>query len=148
MQPSRRAAIEADKPFLYSLYREAMHDLIDTTWGWDEAWQQGDFDKRFNKQIVSIVEIDSRAVGSLWTETLPNLLYISMILVTPEFQGQGIGTVVMRQVLEEAAAQGLPAGLSVLELNPRARLLYERLGFKVTATESPFIRMRRDLPEI
>ena len=33
--------------------------------------------------------------------------------------------------------------LSLLEANPRARPLYERLGFQVTALESPFVRMRR-----
>jgi ribosomal protein S18 acetylase RimI-like enzyme len=32
--------------------------------------------------------------------------------------------------------------LSVLEVNPRARQLYERLGFEVTAFEAPFFRMR------
>ena len=40
---------------------------------------------------------------------------------------------------------GLPTRLSVVEANPRARQLYERLGFRVTAWDDPFFRMQRDL---
>src|SRR5688572_14907343 len=98
MQPSLRAAVADDKAFLYSLYCGTMRDLIDKTWGWDEAWQRDDFERRFNEQVVSIVESDARVVGCLWVESRPDLVYISMILVAPEFQGRGIGTAVMRAV--------------------------------------------------
>jgi ribosomal protein S18 acetylase RimI-like enzyme len=67
-----------------------------------------------------------------------------MILVMPQFQGLGIGTAVMERVFEEAVERGVPVALSVLELNSRARGLYERLGFRVTAIESRFIRMQCD----
>jgi ribosomal protein S18 acetylase RimI-like enzyme len=46
-------------------------------------------------------------------------------------------------VIEQAASRGVAVTLSVLEVNPRARQLYERLGFQVTAFDAPFFRMRR-----
>jgi ribosomal protein S18 acetylase RimI-like enzyme len=47
-------------------------------------------------------------------------------------------------VIEQGARRALPIVLSVLSANPRARDLYERLGFRVTGVEPPFIRMRHD----
>lgn len=43
-----------------------------------------------------------------------------------------------------AASRGVAVTLSVLAVNPRARQLYERLGFQVTACDAPFFRMRHD----
>jgi ribosomal protein S18 acetylase RimI-like enzyme len=141
-QPSMRTATANDKPFLYSLYRQTMHEVIEKTWGWDEAWQRSDFETRFGKQAVSIIEVGARSVGSLWLERRPGVLYVSLVNVAPQFQGRGIGTAVMQDVIAQAAAHGNTVELSVLEANRRARPLYERLGFRVTAIESPFVRMR------
>jgi ribosomal protein S18 acetylase RimI-like enzyme len=63
-----------------------------------------------------------------------NRCHLGRLAITPSQRGQGIGTRLVRQL----AAQGSQA-LSVNEcslfvslLNPRARALYERLGFRVT----------------
>jgi ribosomal protein S18 acetylase RimI-like enzyme len=54
--------------------------------------------------------------------------HVSNLFVGPKHQGQGVGTALMeeaeRQVLGELT-------LSVFTLNPDARRLYERLGFRV-----------------
>jgi hypothetical protein len=47
-------------------------------------------------------------------------------------------------VIEQGASRALPIVLSALSANPRARDLSERLGFRVTGVEPPFIRMRHD----
>jgi ribosomal protein S18 acetylase RimI-like enzyme len=49
----------------------------------------------------------------------------------PALQGQGIGMLVIQQVLDEAKRSGKPVVLQVLKVNP-ARRLYERLGFSAT----------------
>ena len=121
-----------------------MRDVIEQTWGWDEAWQRADFEKRFEVCAVSIIEAGARSVGSLWLEQRPDSLYIHELQVTPPQQGRGIGTAVIEMVIEQGASRGLPIVLSVVPANPRARDLYERLGFRVTCVEPPFIRMRHD----
>lgn len=60
----------------------------------------------------------------------------------PEYQGGGVGTAIVERVIEEGASRGVPVTLSVVQANSRAKQLYERLGFEVTAFESPFFRMR------
>ncbi|HMV29052.1 MAG TPA: GNAT family N-acetyltransferase, partial [Anaerolineales bacterium] len=59
--------------------------------------------------------------------------YIAHLGVHPSMQGKGIGT----QLVEHLMEQGRNAGkthtaLDVSVLNPRAQVLYERLGFKLT----------------
>jgi ribosomal protein S18 acetylase RimI-like enzyme len=48
----------------------------------------------------------------------------------------------LHHVIEQGALRTLPVTLSVVSANPRAKQLYERLGFEVTGEEPPFIRMR------
>jgi ribosomal protein S18 acetylase RimI-like enzyme len=64
--------------------------------------------------------------------------YLSAVGVDPERQGRGIGTALLRPVLERANAAGIPAYLETAVA--RNVLLYERLGFDVVE--------ELDLPDI
>ena len=78
-----RPASERDREFLYALHCSTMRDVIEQTWGWNEAWQRADFQKRFDAYTVSIIEAGSRSVGSLWLEQKPDSLYIHELQVAP-----------------------------------------------------------------
>ena len=144
MEFDLRPAEEADREFLYVLHCQTMRDVIDQTWGWDEAWQRRDFDRRFNEYLVSIIAFEGKEAGGLLLEWKPGSLYIHEIQLLPEYQGRGIGTAVVQKVIEQGARRKLPITLSVVPANQRAKSLYERLGFEVTGVESPFIRMRHN----
>lgn len=61
--------------------------------------------------------------------------YIGHVAVAPESRGQGIGRALLEQLLAAARARGFTrAGLDVAASNPRARALYEGLGFRPRAT--------------
>lgn len=137
-----RPASEDDREFLYELHCQTMRQVIEKTWGWDEAWQRRDFDRRFREYLTSIIECNGHAAGGLLLEWKPDSLYIHELQLLPEYQSQGIGTEVIGKVIEQAAARRLPVTLSVVPANLRAQHLYEGLGFEVTAIEPPFIRMR------
>jgi len=137
-------ASESDRKFLFMLHCITMHDVIEATWGWDEAWQRTDFDRRFAVQDVSIIQAINHDVGGLWLEWKSNSLYIHEIQILPDYQGKGLGTAVIRDVIGQTASRMLPVELSVVPANPCAQHLYERLGFVVTSMESPFIQMRHD----
>jgi ribosomal protein S18 acetylase RimI-like enzyme len=121
-----------------------MRGMIEQTWGWDEAWQQDDFHRRLREYTVSIIENAGGATGALLLESKPDSIYIHEVQISPQHQGRGIGGAVVQWVIEQAASRGVAVTLSVLEVNPRARQLYERLGFQVTAFDAPFFRMRHD----
>ncbi|MFC9299510.1 GNAT family N-acetyltransferase [Streptomyces sp. NPDC057011] len=56
--------------------------------------------------------------------------YLLMIAVTPDRQGEGLGTELMRPVLERCDREGVPAYLEAS--SERSRGLYERLGWEFT----------------
>jgi ribosomal protein S18 acetylase RimI-like enzyme len=56
-------------------------------------------------------------------------IYLAEIQVAPAWQGRGIGSSVVRSLMDRAAASERPLTLRVLHVNDRARKLYERLGF-------------------
>ncbi|RPF36159.1 GNAT family N-acetyltransferase [Streptomyces sp. TLI_185] len=56
--------------------------------------------------------------------------YLWMIGVTPEHQGEGIGSALVQHVLDRCDREGLPAYLEAS--SARSRGLYERLGFELT----------------
>lgn len=83
--------------------------------------------------------------GALWRVGLLSLLsrdtenerfLLDGICVAATARGQGIGTVLLTAICEEARRRGYHAiRLDVITTNPRARALYERFGFVALKTE-------------
>ena len=141
MEYQLRFATESDRSFLYQLHCSTMRSHIEKTWGWDDAWQRRDFDRRFREQQVSVIEVDGRDAGGLWLELRADALHLADLQISADLQRQGIGTSVLRGVIAQAAGGGLPVSLAVLPSNEGAKRLYERLGFEVTTVEVPFVHM-------
>ena len=74
--------------------------------------------------------------------------YLPFVGVEPEWQGRGLGTALMRPVLDRCDEEKMPAYLEAS--SPRNRVLYERHGFHVTeqfsvgADSPPLWRMWRN----
>ena len=141
-----RHARAGDREWLYALHCATMRDVVERTWGWDEAWQRAHFDSRFAPAAISVVTVAGRDVGVLSLQARPAELYVAALEIAPEMQGRGLGTAVMRRVLADAASRGLPVTLQVLKANEGARRLYERLGFQVTGQVERHLRMRHAGP--
>lgn len=68
---------------------------------------------------------------TLDVETSGDVLYIDSVAVDSSFGGRGIGTKLIQQAIDHARETGIPqVTLNVVQTNPAARRLYERLGFK------------------
>lgn len=69
-------------------------------------------------------------------------LLMDGIAVDAAHRGQGIGSLLLREVAAVAAGAGCHRiRLDVIDVNPRARALYERCGFTAVRTErTPFLR--------
>lgn len=84
-----------------------------------------------------VAEGDGEVVGACWVRTTDEYGHIDgntpsfSISVLEEHRGQGLGTVLMRRMLDELRNAGYArASLSVQKENPALRL-YERLGFDI-----------------
>lgn len=70
-------------------------------------------------------------------ETGPEEVYLDTLAVFPPFQGKGIGRDLILSTYGKAQEIGKPLGLLVSKTNPKARSLYESVGFEEVG-ERPF----------
>jgi ribosomal protein S18 acetylase RimI-like enzyme len=80
-------------------------------------------------------------IGILVVDRRENEIFLENIWLTSAWQGQGLGSEIIRRLMREASASGLPLTLQVLKPNP-ARRLYERLGFQVVGETATHLRMK------
>jgi ribosomal protein S18 acetylase RimI-like enzyme len=69
-------------------------------------------------------------------------LFLVSLAVAPAWRNRGLGGKLLGAAIQFARDTGFKTvALDVVDTNPRARLLYERLGFKATKTHHyPFLR--------
>jgi GNAT superfamily N-acetyltransferase len=137
MNVSRRAATIADTDFARSVHHRAYRDVIERQYGpWDESTQDRLFAAAWSAADYEIVSCDGARCGYTFIENRDNCFYLHELVIDPDFQGRGIGTLILRDVIEQALRKGFPVRLRTHIIN-RAVNLYRRIGFQETArTES------------
>lgn len=66
----------------------------------------------------------------LFKRPKPDVLHLDTLVVHPDLRGQGIGTQLVDAVIALARTEGKRfVTLEVKDINPRAKRLYERMGF-------------------
>jgi len=143
---SLRQATGDDFAFLYDLHRTTIREAVEATWGWDEAFQHRRFREHFDPAGSQIIVVDGRDVGVLQVEEWGDEVFLGLIEIALSHQGRGLGTRVIKDVMAVAHAEKRPVHLHVLRTNPRARRLYERLGFLVDEERGERLVMRADPP--
>jgi ribosomal protein S18 acetylase RimI-like enzyme len=76
-------------------------------------------------------------LAMLERKTAPGVLLMDGICVDSAARGQGVGTLLLNAIMDHAKGENLSSvRLDVIDNNPRARALYERLGFVPADTQS------------
>ena len=128
-----------DEAFLYRLYvstREPEMRVVP----WPDEQKAAFLKQQFSAQTIhyktnyanaeySIILFDGKPAGRLYLNQRPHDVRIMEILLAPEYRGSGIGTILLREILDGAAAAGQSVSIHVEQENPALRL-YERLGFR------------------
>lgn len=140
---SLRPANEYDLDFLWQVHCAALKPYIQQTWGWDEEFQRRYFREHFNPRHSQIIRYMGAEIGVLSVEETPLGIVLSTIELLPEYQGLGIGTALLRELIERADSRGLPVSLRVLKINPACQL-YLRLGFVVVGETDTHYWMRHE----
>lgn len=144
-----RDGVSNDTPFLEKLYFETRKEEF-AQLGWDAPQIETLLKMQFLTQTQSyriqfpgarnfIIEADGTAVGRLITT---DEICLVDIAVLPEMQNRGIGSFVLRRLLEEAENKEKPVYLQVLKTNSLAIRLYERFGFEKTGEDQLYLMMR------
>lgn len=87
-----------------------------------------------------VVQVDGWPAGRLYVARWDEEIRIMDIALLPEHRGMGVGTRLLRDLLDEAAASGKRLSIHVEKHNPALRL-YERLGFVPVADRGIYLLM-------
>ncbi|MCP5349199.1 MAG: GNAT family N-acetyltransferase [Gammaproteobacteria bacterium] len=129
-----RTGNNADTEWLYQLFRDTNRGFIDLTWGWEELLQREAFYANLPGSQFRVLSLDGNGIGGYHLARKADHLWLEMILVKPQFQRRGYGTLMMNEIGKQALEAQLPVRLNVLRINP-ARHFYLAQGFR-TITEA------------
>jgi ribosomal protein S18 acetylase RimI-like enzyme len=142
MDVALRPATATDTDFCFDLHHRALGEHVAAVWGWDDEDQRRRHDAWFDPDHVRIVTVDGVDAGMFTMDDRPTEVYIGRIELLPSHQGRGIGSGLLRAVIDAAATDGRPVALEVHEANERALALYLRLGFYEVGREGSKIYLR------
>ena len=119
------------KEFVYQTKKNAYKQYVEANWG---PWNEEDQRKYYEKFISTvaedawIIQMNGKDIGFYNGMTLEDGSYeIGNICIIPEYQGKGIGTQVLKDIMELHKGQDLH--IQYFKQNPVGKL-YERLGFQ------------------
>ena len=145
-----RPATPADREFLFQVYAASRaEELAPVPWSAEEkseflrqqfAAQDRAYRNDYAAAAFDVIELEARPVGRLYVDRTPTEIHLIDIALLPECRGQGIGTALVREVVDEAARTKRPIRLYVEHGNP-ARRLYQRLGFAEVEEHGPYWRL-------
>ncbi len=152
MTISLRPYRDYDRDFLFRLYASTRADEI-APFGWPPAQQEAFLRMQFTAQQQwysmsyaqaehQILELEGVPIGRMMVSRQQPFMLLVDIALLPEHRGKGIGSGLIRDLIQQCNREKLPLRLQVLKTNPALRL-YERLGFTRTGEDQIYIQMER-----
>ncbi|GAA1147865.1 GNAT family N-acetyltransferase [Kribbella jejuensis] len=137
-----RPATPADVEPLAELRAVVMRADLERLGRYDEHRVRQRLRDGFAPTHTRIIEVDGELAGSVTMRPTTDDVWLEHFYLAPLHQGKGLGTAVLRTVLESTQA---PVRLNVLQ-GSAARKLYERHGFVVESEDPVDVFMVRKFP--
>ncbi|MEK6336036.1 MAG: GNAT family N-acetyltransferase [Acidobacteriota bacterium] len=128
-----------DDAFLLTVYHSTRADeLGQAQWKegqkelflkWQFDLQRREYDARFPDADYLVILINDQPAGRIWIGRDPEQIRLLDIGLLPEFQNRGVGTALIKLLIDEARQANKALRHMVLVLNNDAHRFYERLGF-------------------
>ena len=139
-----RPVTNADRAFAERVYFETQRWIIEELFGWrGDDLERAKFAESFDERNAKVIVLDGEDCGWLAVLRSTHGIELSSIYIVPAKQGQGLGTILIVALIDEAASARLPLTLSTAKINP-ARSLYDRLGFRLVKEEEYKVYLRHD----
>jgi ribosomal protein S18 acetylase RimI-like enzyme len=140
----------ADRELLWELFRSSragpLADLPEGLLRMQHRARDASYAANFPGANDCLVMVSDRPAGRVlvWRSELEH--QIVDIAVLPPYRGRGVGTWVLRSLIDEAQRSHKPLRLTVATDNTAALRLYRRLGFEVTGRD--VMNMAMEIPAL
>lgn len=149
-QVTFRVIHDADRPFLIRVYASTRAEEFRHS-GWTETETLDFLTRQFDLQAASyrtghpgavhrIIQLDGADIGRLIVDRQDDCLRLIDLSLLPDCCGRGIGTDILRSLMNEAHGGKVPMRLHARR-NGRALPLYLRHGFRVTGTQGVYVAL-------
>ena len=135
-------AAETHREFSYQVKKTTEGEYITSMFGWDEGVQRRYHDKAWQEREPDIITYDGKLIGTIATIESEDCIEIGQFFILPEYQNKGIGTHLLRSILDGADRVGKNVTLKFLKSNP-VKSLYVRNGFWMVDTDEILCYMER-----
>ena len=146
-----RPVTAGDREFLLRVYYSTRAEELALV-AWDEAQkrafitqqfdaQQYEYQKRFPEAQYHVILYQGEPAGRLWIGRDAEQIRLLDIALLPEYQNRGVGTLLVRDLSDDAAREGKPLRHMVFKFNTAAMRFYERLGFRQVEDVGAYIHM-------
>ncbi|HSS22803.1 MAG TPA: GNAT family N-acetyltransferase [Pyrinomonadaceae bacterium] len=98
---------------------------------WQFDLQQREYAARFPEARYQLIVIDEEPAGRIWVGEDDEQIRLLDISILPQFQNRGAGTILLKDLMQEAGEAGKLLRHMVFVLNDNAHRFYERLGFEM-----------------
>jgi GNAT superfamily N-acetyltransferase len=126
------AASEDDFEALLSLRLAAMRESLQRLGRFDPNRARERLSRAFEPTHTRHILLNGERVGFVVLLPTHDQLILDHLYIAPQAQGQGVGSWVMAQVLEEADRLAMPVRVTALKLSDANRF-YQRHGFELQA---------------
>lgn len=140
MSINLRTATSEDFGFLFHLHKITQMAYIEAIWGWNEENQLEYHRTSYGTAETCIIQLDDEDIGVLSLIRHDGYIFMQRLEILPEYQRRGIGSQIIRFVVEQASEQEKSVSLHVFKSNP-AHELYEDLGFYIVSETETHYRM-------
>lgn len=139
-----RKVAEKDYEFVYQVKKQAYQKYVEENYGsWDEDKQRMYFERFINtyKEGAYIITKNGKDIGFYNGSLISNEQYeVGNICIIPEYQRQGIGSAILRDILAENRDKEIK--IQYFKQNPVGKL-YDRLGFELCGETAYHYQMVR-----
>jgi ribosomal protein S18 acetylase RimI-like enzyme len=146
-----RPVVAEDEEFLVSVYANTRaEELAQVPWSdeqkaafvkWQFDLQRKEYEANYPHIEYDVILFDERPAGRIWISRDEGHIRLLDIAILDEFQNRGIGTVLLRGLIEEAISSNKKLRHMVFVLNEDAKRFYERLGFVVFEEVGAYLHM-------
>jgi GNAT superfamily N-acetyltransferase len=145
MEWAMRPAEPADVEVIAELRAVVMRPHLERLGRFDEHRVRQRLRDSFSRQHTSVILADGAFAGCVTLRPAEDGQWLEHFYLAPGVQGRGLGSAVLRTLLDRTDADGVLVRLNVLQ-GSAARRLYERHGFTVEVQDPIDIYMVR-LPD-